>query len=110
MRTFLKGELRAYGSPLVDFLSNNNTVILKDREEIEAFVKQMECLGIDCSILLDEVPSKIFEQGLLVEYDNYRGVTWWNGKRSYPTMEDALKASREWFNEQPFNFKDICII
>ena len=110
MKTFLKGELKTWGSPLVTFLSHENTVILKNQEEIEAFVQQMEQLGIDCSILLRETSSKAFEEGLLVEYDNWKGTTWWNGGRSYPTLADAIKASTEWFGERPLNFKDICII
>ena len=99
-------KLRTWNIPFVTFLSGGNTVLLKNDEEIEAFIKMMASLGIDSSVL-NRRDSKF--PGLLVEFNNGKGTTWWNGTKSYPTIGSAIQASTEWFGVAPFNWTDINI-
>lgn len=96
-------KLRTWNSPLVTFLSGGNTVILKSDTELEEFISQMKTLGIDVSSLRRANSSL----GLLVEYDNGKGVTYWNDSRRHPTMGSAIQASKEWYEIDPYNWEDI---
>ena len=93
-------RMRTWNSPLVTFLSGGNTVILKDREEVNEFIRQMEILDIDVSNLL-KAP---YSLGLLVEYNNGKGVTFWNSRK---TIGEAIQESKAWYEMDPFNWEDI---
>lgn len=93
-------RMRTWNSPLVTFLSGGNTVILKDKKEVDEFIRQMEILDIDASSLLRTSCAN----GLLVEYNNGKGVTFWNFRQS---LEEAIQKSIEWYDDDPFNWEDI---
>ena len=93
-------KTRTWNIPLVTFLSGGNTVILKDKEELEEFISQMALMGIDVSVLSRANASK----GLLVEFDNGKGTTFWNYNK---TMEQAIEESKKWYEMDPFKWEDI---
>ena len=93
-------KLVTWNSPLVTFLSGCNTVILKDEEEVKEFIDQMKILGIDASYLNKANPTL----GLLVEYNNGKGITYWN---SMKPIGNAIQDSKEWYGIAPFNWEDL---
>ena len=95
-------KIRTWDSPLVTFLSNGNTVILRDTEEFKEFLKQMEVLGIDVSSL-NRVNTRF---GLLVEYNNGKGVTYWNYNKP---IGQAIQESKKWYEIDPYTWEDIKI-
>ena len=97
----MKKKLVTWDSKLVDFLSNCNTVIIRNKEEFDKFAKKMKMVGLDTHHL---------ERGLelhgelLVEYNNNKGFTYWNcGKM----LSDAIDESYKWYGVEPFDLKDI---
>jgi hypothetical protein len=96
-------KTRTWNIPLVTFLSGGNTVILKNKKELEEFINQMALMGIDVSTLTRTDASK----GLLVEFDNGKGTTFWNYDK---TMEQAIEASKEWYEMDPFKWEDIKVL
>lgn len=99
-------KLRTWNVPLVTFLSGCNTVLLNGDEEIQAFIQMMSMLGIDASVL----KKAGHQPGLLVEFNNGKGTTWWNGTPHYPTIGSAIQASTDWYGIAPFTWDDIKII
>lgn len=96
-------KTRTWNIPLVTFLSGGNTVILKDKEELEEFISQMALMGIDVSVLSRANASK----GLLVEFNNGKGTTFWNYNK---TMEQAIEESKKWYEMDPFKWEDIKVL
>lgn len=90
---------RTWESPLVDFLSNLNVVLLANKNEISQFIKDMRTIGLDFSVL-----NRIGKNELLVEYHNYKGITYWNDKDDIETAK--IKAA-EWFGEKYLTYEDI---
>lgn len=95
-------KIRTWNSPLVAFLSGSNTVILKDTEEFKEFFKQMEVLGIDVSSLARTNTSL----GLLVEFNNGKGVTFWNHNKP---IGQAIQESKKWYEIDPYTWEEIKI-
>ena len=95
-------KIRTWNSPLVTFLSGGNTVILKDAEEFKEFFKQMEILGIDVSSLTRTDTSL----GLLVEFNNGKGVTFWNHDKP---IGQAIQESKKWYEIDPYTWEEIKI-
>lgn len=95
-------NIRTWNSPLVTFLSGGNTVILGNAEEFKEFSKQMEVLGIDVSAL-NRVNSRL---GLLVEYNNGKGVTYWNYDKP---IGQAIQESKKWYEMDPYTWEEIKI-
>lgn len=96
-------KTRTWNIPLVTFLSGGNTVILKDKKELEEFINQMALMGIDVSVLSRADASK----GLLVEFNNGKGTTFWNYNK---TMEQAIEESKKWYEMEPFKWEDIKVL
>lgn len=96
-------KTRTWNIPLVTFLSGGNTVILKNKEELEEFIDQMALMGIDVSTLTRTDASK----GLLVEFDNGKGTTFWNYDK---TIEQAIEESKKWYEMDPFKWEDIKVL
>ena len=95
-------KIRTWDSPLVTFLSDGNTVILRNTEEFKEFSKQMEVLGIDVSSL-NRANARL---GLLVEFNNGKGVTFWNyGK----PIGRAIQESKDWYGIDPYTWEEIKI-
>lgn len=95
-------KIRTWNSPLVTFLSGSNTVILRDTEEFKEFSKQMEVLGIDVSSL-NRANTRL---GLLVEFDNGKGVTIWNHDKP---IGQAIQESKKWYEIDPYTWEEIKI-
>lgn len=95
-------NIRTWNIPLVTFLSGGNTVILKDTEEFKEFFKQMEVLGIDVSSLTRTNTSL----GLLVEFNNGKGVTFWNHNKP---IGQAIQESKKWYEIDPYTWEEIKI-
>ena len=95
-------KIRTWNSPLVTFLSGSNTVILGDAEEFKEFSKQMEVLGIDVSAL-NRANTRL---GLLVEYNNGKGVTFWNHNKPIGL---AIQESKKWYEMDPYTWEEIKI-
>ena len=95
-------KIRTWNSPLVTFLSGSNTVILGDAEEFKEFSKQMEVLGIDVSAL-SRANTRL---GLLVEYNNGKGVTFWNHNKPIGL---AIQESKKWYEMDPYTWEEIKI-
>ena len=93
-------NIRTWNIPLVTFLSGGNTVILKNKEELDEFISQMALMGVDVSVLSRTDASK----GLLVEFNNGKGTTFWNYNK---TMEQAVEESKKWYEMDPFKWEDI---
>lgn len=93
-------KTRTWNIPLVTFLSGGNTVILKGKEELEEFISQMALMGIDVSVLSRADASK----GLLVEFNNGKGTTFWNYNK---TMQQAIEESKKWYEMDPFKWEDV---
>ena len=97
----MQNKLVTWDSKLIDFLSNYNTVIIRNREEFRTFVKLMNKVGLDPHHL---------ERGLdlrgelLVEYNNNKGFTYWNHDKM---LSDAIEDSYKWYGVEPFNLEDI---
>ena len=96
-------KTRTWNIPLVTFLGGGNTVILKNKEELEEFISQMALMGIDVSVLSRADASK----GLLVEFNNGKGTTFWNYNKS---MEQAIEESKKWYEMDPFKWEDIKVL
>lgn len=93
--------LVTWDSKLIDFLSNNNTIIIKNKEEFNKFTKKMETVGLATYRL--KTPMEI--QGeLLVEYNNNKGFTYWNCDKM---LSDAIEDSYKWFGIEPLDLKEI---
>lgn len=95
-------KIRTWDSPLVTFLSDGNTVILKNTEEFKEFSKQMEVLGIDVSSL-NRANTRL---GLLVEFNNGKGVTYWNYDKP---IGQAIQESKKWYEIDPYTWEEIKI-
>lgn len=95
-------NIRTWNSPLVTFLSGCNTVILRSVEEFKEFSKQMEVLGIDVSSL-NRANTRL---GLLVEFDNGKGVTVWNHDKP---IGQAIQTSKDWYGIDPYTWEEIKI-
>ena len=95
-------KIRTWNSPLVAFLSGSNTVTLKDTEEFKEFFKRMEVLGIDVSSLTRTNTSL----GLLVEFNNGKGVTFWNHNKP---IGQAIQESKKWYEIDPYTWEEIKI-
>lgn len=95
-------KIRTWNSPLVTFLSDGNTVILKNTEELKEFSKQMEVLGIDVSSL-SRANARL---GLLVEFNNGKGVTFWNYDKP---IGQAIQESKKWYEIDPYTWEEIKI-
>lgn len=95
-------NIRTWNSPLVTFLSGGNTVILRSTEEFKEFSKQMEVLGIDVSSL-NRANTRL---GLLVEYNNGKGVTFWNHDKP---IGQAIQESKKWYEIDPYTWEEIKI-
>ena len=91
---------RTWNIPLVTFLSGCNTVLLKDKTEVQEFILQMGAIGIDVSSLNNA--NCVF--GLLVEFNNGKGIAVWNYKKPIGL---AIQDSKQWFEIDPFNWEDI---
>lgn len=95
-------KIRTWDSPLVTFLSDGNTVILRNTEEFKEFSKQMEVLGIDVSSL-NRANTRL---GLLVEFNNGKGVTYWNYDKP---IGQAIQESKKWYEMDPYTWEEIKI-
>ena len=95
-------KIRTWDSPLVTFLSDGNTVILRNTEEFKEFSKQMEVLGIDVSSL-NRANTRL---GLLVEFNNGKGVTYWNYDKP---IGQAIQESKKWYELDPYTWEEIKI-
>lgn len=95
-------KIRTWDSPLVTFLSDGNTVILRNTEEFKEFSKQMEVLGIDVSSL-NRANTRL---DLLVEYNNGKGVTYWNYDKP---IGQAIQESKKWYEIDPYTWEEIKI-
>lgn len=91
-----------WDSKLVDFLSNQNTVIIKNKEEFKQFTKRMETVGLDPRVL--KISMELTNNELLVEYNNNKGFTFWNYNK---LLSDAIQESYDWYGIEPLELKDI---
>ena len=91
-----------WDSKLVNFLSNQNTVIIKNEEEFEQFTKRMNTVGLDPRILKPGM--ELTNNELLVEYNNNKGFTFWNYNK---LLSDAIQESYDWYGIEPLELKDI---
>ena len=97
--------MQTYDSKLINFLSNNNTVIIRNRKEYEEFRITMNTVGLSTKILDQVAKSK--DHAVLVEYDNSKGFTIWNWTGD---LETAIQKSTEWYYDKPLTLKDIKLI
>ena len=95
-------KTRTWNIPLVTFLSGSNAVLLRDENEVKEFIQQMNFLGIDVSSLA----SANAGIGLLVEFDNDKGVTCWNYRMP---IGKAIQESTQWYGMDPYRWEDIKI-
>lgn len=100
-------DMQNYKFPIVDFLSNNNTVFVSSESEYQTFkncLAKMGLEGILCGITWEEWltianlnnPQKSIRQ-LLFEYNNNKGITFWVSE----------KESTEWFEVSPLSVSDL---
>ena len=94
-------KLVTWDSKLIDFLSNCNTVIIRNREEFEVFTKLMNKVGLDPHFLKWGMD---LQGELLVEYHNNKGFTYWNCDKM---LSDAIEDSYDWYGVEPFNLEEI---
>lgn len=97
----MRNKLVTWDSKLVDFLSNYNTVIIKNREEFDKFTAKMKMVGLDSYHLQRAI--NIYGE-LLVEYNNNKGFTFWNYNKM---LSDAVEESYKWYGVEPFNLEEI---
>ena len=98
-------KLITYDSKLIHFLSGNNTIITKNKNEYETFCKTMNIVGLSTERL-----DKIAQQRnykMVIEYVNGKGFSFWNQTED---LEKAIKESTQWYYEQPFNIEEIKLI
>lgn len=95
-------KIVTWDSKLVDFLSNQNTVIIKNEEEFKQFTKRMKTVGLDPRILKKGM--ELTNNELLVEYNNNKGFTFWNYNE---LLSDAIQKSYDWYGIEPLELKDI---
>ena len=95
-----------WDSKLVDFLSNYNTIIVK-QNDIDLFVNKMWTVGLDARRLKPQ--SEIYGD-LLIGYDNSKGFTFWNYPNQYNpegTLEKAIEESIKWYGIEPLKLEQI---
>ena len=97
----MRNKLVTWDSKLIDFLSNCNTVIIRNREEFDKFTKLMNKVGLDPHFLERGLD---LEGELLVEYNNNKGFTYWNCDKM---LSDAIEDSYKWYGVEPFSLKEI---
>lgn len=97
----MKKGLVTWDSKLVDFLSNCNTVIIRNRKEFDKFTAKMKVVGLDPYHLQRAI--NIYGE-LLVEYNNSKGFTFWNCDKM---LSDAIEDSYKWYGVEPFNLEEI---
>lgn len=97
----MRNKLVTWDSKLVDFLSNCNTVIIKNKEEFDKFAAKMKVVGLDPCHLQSVI--NIYGE-LLVEYNNNKGFTFWNCDKM---LSDAIEESYKWYGIEPFDLEEI---
>lgn len=95
--------LVSWDSKTVEFLSGNNAMLLESEDQMKTFIEKMKDFGLDASVF-NKIPDSDKKDGILVEYNNSKGFTYWNHNK---TMREAINESVLWYGVQPLNINDL---
>ena len=100
-------KLTSYDNPFVEFLSNHNTIVIHNQEELNEFILLLASVGLEIKnkkehnynyfVELMRINNQEYKGYVVFEYDNYKGLTFWND----------IDESESWYGKKPYALKDL---